>query len=341
MCVSPYIVQKSDGSYVPVPCGKCIECLNRYKNDWIFRIKQECKGLVCPIKVELTYAPEFLPVAYNNEVCEWQSYVSKREVQLFLKRLRKACPEFKNNLRYFAVGEYGRDGNRAHYHLILMSSCIRTSHQYYKKLLTCWNKGFIYIEKIDLSQGDKQLAYVTGYLNKIDKSPHIVPPFRLMSKSLGLNYLTDRMVEYYFTTFNTGVHDNTGWHKMPRYYRKKLDEYSSRHPFLKDADLKFSDVIAFGDFKAKGLGVYFNDFCKHFDEYYRKIYRDEVRLARINGYSLPDRPFKTNEVFRKFCSRIKPILDAQHSSDEAIRRISVKHHCTRLYESDLRKVFPD
>lgn len=338
MCVSPYIVTKRDGTLVPVPCGHCYDCLKRYKNDWIFRLKQECKGLICPIKVELTYAPENVPVAYNDEVGEWQSYLDKRDVQLFLKRLRKSCPEFTGNLRYYAVGEYGKDRNRCHVHIILMSPCIMTSHQYYTKILQAWRKGFIYIKRIDISKGQQQLAYVTGYLNKLDKSSHITPPFRLMSKSIGLNYLTDKMLNYYFSTFDTGAHDVTGWHKLPRYYRKKLDEYSSRSPFLKRCDMTYSDVICSCPYVAKGLESHFDYFCKNFKDVYTQVYRNEVHISRVFGYRMPKKQYSVNEVFEKFCSTIKDITDARYNSDEKIRNLCVKHGKTRLYDSDLVKV---
>lgn len=71
--------------------------------------------------VTLTYSPDGL---YTNDkgFCS----LSKRDLQLYLKRLRKAidsrCKEFNlppNPIRYFACGEYGEKGNRPHYHLII------------------------------------------------------------------------------------------------------------------------------------------------------------------------------------------------------------------------------
>lgn len=339
MCVSPYIATRGDGQLVPVPCGKCVECLKDWQNDWSFRLTQECRQVSCPIVVELTFAPEYLPVAYNNEAMEWQSYVSKRDVQLFLKRLRKICPEFKNNLRYFAVGEYGGDYNRAHYHVVLISSAIKTVYQYYNKILQAWNQGFIYIKRCQ----SEQIGYVTKYLNKLDKSSHITSPFKLFSKHLGLCYLTDKMIDYFFKTFATGVPFKRGYIKLPRYYRKHLDKisekYGTGHYGYDVAGLNYSDVIRLKKYDPKGLAVYFNDFCDNFQDHFRTIVRDEVHKARVGGYAVPDlTKLSPNGVFKFFCARVNDISLAIYESNRIKRNIQVKHKFTRLTERDLQKV---
>lgn len=335
MCVSPYIATGKDGKYYPVPCGKCFECLQEYKNDWVFRIKQECKNLPCPIHVTLTYDPQFLPVAYNEDAMEWQSYVEKREVQLFLKRLRKACPEFKKSLRYFAVGEYGGDYNRAHYHVLLMSPKILHKYQYYKKLLAAWGKGFI---KITTPKDDDfKFEYLTGYLHKFDDSSHITKPFRLFSKSIGLNYLTDKMVDWYLTQFPTGAHDHDGWKHLPRYYKKKLDEYSHRKESLKICDMCYSDVIRNMEHKPKGIQFIFMEFCNNFEFHYADMYRQELHKARVNNYALPEN-ISVQKAFSLFCAKFLEVIDARRISDDRIRNIKVKHKYTRLTKNDLLKI---
>lgn len=61
--------------------------------------------------VTLTYAPEFLPSSGS---------LVKRDVQLFMKRLRKF---FRGErISFFACGEYGDTTRRAHYHAILFGA---------------------------------------------------------------------------------------------------------------------------------------------------------------------------------------------------------------------------
>ena len=336
MCVHPYIATRKDGVLVPVPCGKCMECLRDYQNDWAFRLTQECRRVPCPIKVELTFAPEFVPVAYNDEVGEWQTVISKRDVQLFLKRLRKMCPEFKNNLRYYAIGEYGKDGNRCHYHIILISDAILKPYQYYKRILSAWGKGFIYIKRCEQTQ----IGYVTKYLNKLDESPHIVKPFRLMSKHFGLCYLSDRMLDYFFSTFATSVPWKKGYIKLPRYYRKKLDEWSNRNYGLKCSGLTFSDVVRFQKFEPKGIQVYFDDFCKNYLDHYRNIVKIETCKCIQGGYSLPDfEKLSPNAVFQYFVQSVREISLLIDESNRMKKQIQVRHGKTRVYPQDMRKVW--
>lgn len=58
--------------------------------------------------VTLTFSDEYLPPDYSINV---------RDLQLFMKRLRKALGH--ERVRYFACGEYGDSNGRPHYHLLL------------------------------------------------------------------------------------------------------------------------------------------------------------------------------------------------------------------------------
>lgn len=340
MCVSPYIVEV-DGCKVPVPCGKCIECLRDYQNDWAFRLTQEVKKAGFSWYLTLTFAPKKAHVAYNKACDEWQTYVEKRDVQLFLKRLRKRCPELRHNLKYFAIGEYGGDYNRAHYHIVLCSSAfpLGSYAKWYRIFLSCWHRGFI---KLKMTS-EKNIGYVTKYMNKLDDSPHITKPFKLMSKGLGLCYLTDKMVNYFFNSFAVGVPFKKGYIKLPRYYKKKLDQYSENHPYMSVAGLTYSDVLRLQNFPRKGIQKHFQYFCDNFDTIYRDIVRLEVRFAREKGYHLPVdmKELTTNQVFKIWCSKVKAITDVQRTSDRCIEDIKVRHLFTRLSPNDLMLKCPD
>lgn len=78
------------------------------QKDWAVRCMHEAKLHEDNTFVTLTYADDHLP----EDGC-----ISKREVQLFLKRLRKEV--WPQQFRYYAVGEYGETTGRPHYHLLL------------------------------------------------------------------------------------------------------------------------------------------------------------------------------------------------------------------------------
>lgn len=69
--------------------------------------------------ITLTYSDTFLPL--NNTL-------SKRHLQLFFKRLRKSLP--KTRIAYFAVGEYGDQTNRPHYHALVFNHDWPDKRQY-------------------------------------------------------------------------------------------------------------------------------------------------------------------------------------------------------------------
>lgn len=97
----------------------------------------ELRGTPLSYFVTLTYAPAFLPA---NGVC-------KRDVQLFLKRLRITL-ERKFNIppfRYCVFSEYGKDTHRAHYHMILfgvdLGKLTYPFHVLQKYIRKTWKKG--------------------------------------------------------------------------------------------------------------------------------------------------------------------------------------------------------
>ncbi len=69
----------------------------------------------------LTYDDEHLPIndyVDSDGVIHGKPTLRKRDVQLFLKRLRKNY-KYDNHIKYFCCGEYGGKTFRPHYHLII------------------------------------------------------------------------------------------------------------------------------------------------------------------------------------------------------------------------------
>lgn len=99
--------------YIPVPCGHCLLCREKKGKEWSTRAYCETAAATYPpIFVTLTYSDGYIP----------HDGVSKRDLQLFLKRFRENWyRKYENrlNLRYFAVSEYGSKFGRPHYHLLL------------------------------------------------------------------------------------------------------------------------------------------------------------------------------------------------------------------------------
>lgn len=192
-----------------VPCGKCLACLSNKRNDWSFRLEQEYKASRSAIFVTLTYDRAHYP---SN------GSLDKRHVQLYLKRLRKAQND--NAIRYYAVGEYGSESGRAHYHLLLFNAdpdLARKAWSDYKGRPI----GIVHIGNVTAAS----VAYCTKYIIQKDDYPEgLEKPFSLMSRSYGIgaHYLSDEMVEWhraddrnYAMRWNQKV-------RLPRFYREKI-----------------------------------------------------------------------------------------------------------------------
>lgn len=95
--------------FLQVPCNKCIVCKNKRVREWNARMMCETQMYdVPPLFVTLTYNDDYVPL-YGIE---------KRDVQLFLKRLRERLEYlgYSNKIRYVFCGEYGSNTHRPHYH---------------------------------------------------------------------------------------------------------------------------------------------------------------------------------------------------------------------------------
>lgn len=101
MCVQPWY--RPDGT--AMPCHGCWQCGENRINDLVGRCFAEQATSDQCFSVTLTYAGE-------TPNCAVLCY---RDIQLFLKRFRKAG----YNVRYLCAGEYGSKKGRAHWHIVI------------------------------------------------------------------------------------------------------------------------------------------------------------------------------------------------------------------------------
>ncbi|WNK14167.1 MAG: replication initiator protein [Microvirus sp.] len=97
-----------------LPCGRCIGCRLEKARQWGMRCLHEKKMWAENSYVTLTYNDKFLPPGAT---------LCLRDLQLFMKRLRKAREPEK--VRFFAGGEYGEENKRPHYHMLLFNCGFR------------------------------------------------------------------------------------------------------------------------------------------------------------------------------------------------------------------------
>lgn len=182
-----------DGEYIPIylfqKCNKCILCRNSAYNTFAFRAVVEANfSTSLPLFVTLTYDNDHLP----------SCGVNKRDVQLFLKRLRKRLDV--PNIRYIACAEYGSNTHRAHYHLLLYNFPSVTTVQAYFTIRDAWGQGFVYVKPIDVNN-DNSIRYVCKYMLKDSFIPDgKAPTFLLTSRGQGgIGYqITDNIKDQLF-----------------------------------------------------------------------------------------------------------------------------------------------
>ncbi len=154
-----------------IPCGKCTGCASDKALEWSIRIYHEAQLHDQNCFITLTYDDNCLPA--DNKI-------NKRDVQLFLKRLRKHLKPHK--IRYFLTGEYGSQTKRPHYHAIIfgndfLGGSYPINNELYGNpiLDAIWNMGLCSIGSASINSS----MYVAGYVNKkIDDKD----TFSLMSK---------------------------------------------------------------------------------------------------------------------------------------------------------------
>lgn len=207
-----------------VPCGSCEECKKKNALDWTIRLRSEAKLWPYNYFVTLTYADSCLPLSNEGE-----PVLSKKDVQNFLKRLRKSF----GSVRFFACGEYGENTKRPHYHLIIFSprpltlSRMGSNVFHSKEIGKAWKFG---LHEVSLAEPGC-MAYVAGYCVKKlrDRSSHIVPPFTLMSRKPGLGF----GALYTQTDLHSlKIYLDGDALSMPRFYKNRLPWYETQRPRL-------------------------------------------------------------------------------------------------------------
>ncbi|CAJ0590973.1 unnamed protein product [Cylicocyclus nassatus] len=180
--------QNNDFIFIPVPCGKCVNCIDNRQSEKVTRALMETytSGDV-PYYVTLTYNPLHLP----KDKC-----LRPTDTVNFLKRLRQKLVRlgYDCKLKYYLCGEYGSKFGRPHYHALIWGIPSQLNYkEVYNLILSAWstykldkdNKrikqgktylfeelGFVYVTRPKLTDPDidKQVKnlvkYVTKYLQK-------------------------------------------------------------------------------------------------------------------------------------------------------------------------------
>lgn len=137
------MVFKEDMGYpntkTELPCGQCIGCRLERSRSWAARCVHEASLYDQNCFVTLTYMDSTVPKTKDGLLT-----LSKKDLQLFMKRLRKKHPD--QTIRFFACGEYGDETLRPHYHMIIFNYYPPDALFFQRK------KGFNYFLSTELAE---------------------------------------------------------------------------------------------------------------------------------------------------------------------------------------------
>jgi len=269
-CLTPYMVkQKMSNEKIPVPCGKCPECVKRRTSAWSFRLMEEDKVAETSHFITLTYDTLKVPITHAGYMT-----LIKRDLQLFFKRLRKAHEHRgMKPIKYYAVGEYGGKTFRPHYHIILFNADITL-------IQPAWDNGHVHYGSVS----GASVGYTMKYIAKKGRIPmhrndDRLPEFGLMSKGLGQSYLTPAMMHWHKKDLDNRMYCNLKDGRkisMPRYYKDKIytEEQRKRIAFFQQREAAQRQYEAM---------------LKEGDDYWRnKAERDKAAFARMKLKSIKD-----------------------------------------------------
>lgn len=222
---NPNYDELGDG-FIEVACNKCYNCLVNRKREWFLRLSVEASDVRygSVLFVTLTYDDEHLPWA-DLGLFRFNT-LRKSDLQKFFKRLRKDL-----DFNYYAIGEYGTNTLRPHYHFIVYSTLDSDTTS---QLIECkWNLGFVLCESINAAR----IGYVLHYHTR-PKVPPLIDykikefaldddvferAFSVSSNGLGISLLTDELLGYLSSNKTSCVRYQGVRYKLPRYYLKKFE----------------------------------------------------------------------------------------------------------------------
>lgn len=207
-CISPVFLRKTMNY---VPCGKCAFCIKKNIDAWCLRLQHEMEVSSSAFFITLTYDEQHLPAGEE---------LSKRDLQLFIKRLRKINP----GIRYFAIGEYGSQKGRPHYHAVIFNLINLDL------ITSSWtdNNG----HPIGHIVGDRatlgRIRYMVEYMALPQVTNGKTPAFRVMSRrpGIGSSYV-QKWKGFHRARSDSVVYQFSTPNAMPRFYKDKI--YTNPH----------------------------------------------------------------------------------------------------------------
>ena len=218
--------------FVPVGCGKCIECLKQKSNNWKIRLFEEIKYNNDYTFVTLTFSDvslEYLKskVKINSDIID--NDIATVGVRYFFENIRKST---KKSLKHWLITELGQSNTeRVHLH-----GLIKTTDVDFLRKKWIWGISHFgsYVNK-------KTINYIVKYVTKVDTKHKNFVPKIFASPGLGKGYLENynSQINRFKGELTNELYINESGLKisLPIYYRNKIySEEEREHLWLSKLD---------------------------------------------------------------------------------------------------------
>lgn len=266
--------------YVPVGCGKCMECKRQKAREWTVRLIEEVNNTTNGKFVTMTFSDEAiikLEKAVIEENPTLKGYdldnaIATQGVRWFLERWRK---EYKTSVRHWLVTELGQKRTeRIHIHGILWTDVnkptVEKIWQYgnVNKRDKNWEKNYV---------SERTVNYIVKYISKADEKHKYYNPKVLTSKGIGMHYINrpDHKRNKFKGKDTRETYTTRQGIKLalPKYYRNKIYTEEQKEQLwinLLDKNVRYINGIKI-------------DISKNEDDYYRVLNTQRVENKSL-GY---------------------------------------------------------
>lgn len=240
-CIDPRMIPNKNkhglnhAEYIQVPCGKCLNCQSAKVSAMTEQILADCRSLGNrAIFVTLTYDDAHAHFLYDNngKLCMNNQYpqtnLCKEDLQNFLKRFRKNNPKAK--FHYVCNGEYGDEGNRAHYHILMWGIGV----EYSEEIKRAWtDKDGYLIGRIDVSPPQNMQActrYILGYMTKEGNEKYYSHRYKELGMQLPFHHISKGIGKEFYLDHIEEIRETQGYYKkdgnmiqVGRYWKNKFN----------------------------------------------------------------------------------------------------------------------
>ena len=245
-------IKDDRAKYVPVGCGKCMECLKQKARGWQVRLQEELRNNRTALFVTFSFSDESLIKLENELDTNLTGYnldnkIATLAVRRFLERYRK---KYKASIKHWFVTELGKiNTERIHIHGIVfttpelaiallrddehngddvinigsLNKLLSSANERKTTLASLWSYGNIWLGDY---VNERTVNYIVKYIYKQDPKHKYYTPVILCSPGIGSQYLkrydsvnnkfNGKKTNELYTTRN-GIKL-----PLPTYYRNKI-----------------------------------------------------------------------------------------------------------------------